>query len=93
LHCSPAFDSFFATGMANTDAGARNAAFHSADYQAVITDAVVIPIYFDSMTPILKRPIVNDLAFNSAGGYHFAALNNVWLDLKWLYLLMAQKRP
>lgn len=83
---SASFNGFYNTGLSSVDPATRNAAFHSADYQVVITDATAIPIYYNSMTPVLKKPYVNGLQYSKLAGHPDAPLRFVWLDLRYLYL-------
>jgi ABC-type transport system substrate-binding protein len=84
-YTSAIFDAFFTTGQTTLDPVLRNAAFHAADYQIVITDAVAIPQYYGAMIPVLKKPYVHDLHFGKLGGYPHAFLKDVWMDF-YLYL-------
>lgn len=77
-YSSAAFDNYLNTARATLDQTARNTSFHSADEQAVIKDAIVLPIYYGSMVPILTRPYVHDLVITSLD-YEVAVLKNVWL--------------
>lgn len=81
---SAAFNSFYNAGLGSIDLATHNAAFHSADYQIVITDAIRLPIFYGAMIPVMKKPYVNGLNFSAWSGS--ALLKSVWLDLKYLYL-------
>jgi oligopeptide transport system substrate-binding protein len=85
IHYSSAtFDSTYNTAQATLDLTTRNSLYHSNDQRLVITDAVVIPIYYGAMTPMLKKPYVQDLRISSQG-YESIPLKYAWLDLK-IYL-------
>ena len=87
LHYNSAiFNAFYNSGQASLDINTRNAAFHLADYQVVITDATWAPIYYGAMTPVMKKPYVNGLQYSHLVGHPMAPLRLVWLDLKYLYL-------
>jgi peptide/nickel transport system substrate-binding protein len=77
-YSSATFDSFLNTGRATLDEAARNAAFHSADAQLVLTDAVVVPLYYPKMWPLLKQGYVHDLVITPQGS-DAIAFKTVWL--------------
>src|SRR5581483_11602835 len=65
-------------GRATLDEAARNAAFHSADAQLVLTDAVVVPLYYHKMWPLVKQGYVHDLVITPQGS-DAIAFKTVWL--------------
>jgi oligopeptide transport system substrate-binding protein len=82
LHYNSAtFHNFMTTAHATLDESARNAAFHSADSQLVLTDAAVLPIYYYT-TQILKKSAV--------AGLHLTGLGYQAIPLKYVRLVSSQ---
>ncbi|MBI5032325.1 MAG: ABC transporter substrate-binding protein [Chloroflexi bacterium] len=81
---SAAFNSFYNAGLTSIDPATRNAAFHAADSQIVITDAIRLPIFYSTATPMMKKSYVKGLQRSTWSGYPM--LKSVWLDLNFLHL-------
>jgi ABC-type transport system substrate-binding protein len=78
-YSSATFDTHLSSALATLDEATRNAQFYSADSQAVLNDAVVLPLYYGSMTPVLKRSNVHDL-FSSGQLDSQFLLKYAWLS-------------
>ena len=77
-YTSAAFDYYLSSALATLSETTRNGSFYSADVQVVLNDAALIPLYYRSMTPVLKKPNVRDLLFTGSVDLQFP-LKYAWL--------------
>jgi ABC-type transport system substrate-binding protein len=77
-YSSATFDNYYSTALVTLSETTRNTNFYSADAQAVLNDAAILPIYYGSMTPVMKKPYVHDLLYTGQRESQFL-LKYAWL--------------
>lgn len=82
-YSSAAFDGFLADARATLDESERNATFHAAEVQLVLTEAAALPIYHTT-TQVLKSSDVRGLHLTEFG-YANIQLRYAWLDSNYPY--------
>lgn len=78
-YSSPAYDALLKTARATLDAAERNQVFHEADARLVEKEAMVVPLYYGAITPIMRRSNVNNFVVQ-ANGYEATQLKYVTIN-------------